>query len=839
MRVRGAREHNLRNVDLDVPRNRIVAFTGVSGSGKSSLAFATIYAEAQRRFFASVAPYARRLIQQVGAPDVDEVSGLPPAVALEQQRGSGGSRSTVGTVTTISDVVRMLFSRVGDYPDGADPLLAENFSPHTVEGACPACHGIGRVHDATEERMVPDASLSIREGAIAAWPRAWHGTQLRDSLVSLGYDVDRPWRDLPADAREWILFTDETPRVPVYAKRAPAEARRAREAGEKPSYMSRFVGARRLLLDTLSSSQSRAMRERAATFLDTVDCCACGGRRLRPEALAVRVEGLDVTAFGALPLDEVAQIADRIRADAWRPELAPERRLAAKSLATELAQRLEPVLALGLGYLGLDRETPTLSAGELQRMRLATQVLSKLFGVVFVLDEPSAGLHPSDAEALGAILTGLRDAGNSVLIVEHAPRVIQRADWIVDMGPAAGAEGGEVVYSGPVAGIRDAAASATAPYLDPDPRARPDAPGRRPIDQTLRLEGVTRHNLAGLDVEVPLGALVAVTGVSGSGKTTLASDALPALAGRAIGADASDPTPSGDDDTGADEGGLSLEPRAPETRGAAHAPPGAFSRIVRVDQRPIGRTSRSNVATYTGAFDRIRALFARTPVARERRFGASRFSFNTPAGRCPTCRGEGSVEVELLFLPTVSAPCSACGGARYNPETLAVTRDGRSIADVLALRVHEARAAFADDAIVTRHLDALIEVGLGYLALGQAAPTLSGGEAQRVKLAAELQRAERGDTLYVLDEPTSGLHPADADRLVGHLQSLVNAGNSVVVVEHNMRVVAEADWVIELGPGAGEGGGSVVAAGTPEHVAERDDVPSARYLRAALRGEVA
>ncbi|QHC74838.1 excinuclease ABC subunit UvrA [Rathayibacter sp. VKM Ac-2805] len=830
VRVRGARENNLRSIDVDVPRDALVAFTGVSGSGKSSLAFGTLYAEAQRRYFESVAPYARRLIDQVGVPDVDSIEGLPPAVALPQRRSGGSARSTVGSATTLSSVVRMVFSRIGAYPEGAPMLLAEDFSANTVQGACPSCHGIGRVYDVPDELMVPDDSLSIRDGALAAWPTAWHGKQLRDSLISLGHDIDAPWRDLPAEDRDWILHTPDSPQVPVWTDRSPAEVRAAVAAGDEPRYMSTFLGVRRYVLDTFAGSKSARMRERAASFVVSVACPVCGGRRLKPDALAVTFEGLDITELSALPLEELVVVARRVLEPGWTPaDGAPQTRLAAQRLVEDLVARLAPIVDLGLGHLSLDRSTPTLSSGELQRMRLATQVLSRLFGVVFVLDEPSTGLHPADTEALLGILRTLRATGNTVFFVEHSLDVIREADWIVDIGPGAGSGGGTVVYSGPLDGLPGARGSVTRRYLFPEGDPAP-LRSRRTAEQWIELAGVSRHTLDDLSVAFPVGVLTAVTGVSGSGKSTLVNQALPDLLRASLRADVAEDAP-------AEEGGEAdplLDAAAAPTRGTASGPADRLRRVVQVTQTPIGRTSRSNVATYTGLFDRVRTLFAATPEAKRRRFSASRFSFNLPSGRCPVCKGEGSVEVELLFLPTVEAPCTACGGTRYNDETLEVTLGGRTIADVLALSVAEAREAFAEDREVARHLDALVDVGLGYVSLGQPAPELSGGEAQRVKLASELRRAQRGDTLYLLDEPTSGLHPADADRLLEHLQHLVDAGNTVIVVEHDMRVVADADWVVDLGPGAGRAGGSVVATGTPEEVAEAAGSRTAPYLRAAL-----
>ncbi|WP_368498237.1 excinuclease ABC subunit A [Herbiconiux sp. A18JL235] len=855
VRVRGAREHNLQNVDVDLPRDALVVFTGVSGSGKSSLAFGTIYAEAQRRYFESVAPYARRLIDQVGVADVDSIDGLPPAVALPQQRTGGSARSTVGSATTISSVVRMLFSRVGTYPPGAPMLFAEDFSPNTVQGACPTCHGIGRVFDVPLELMVPDDSLSIREGALAAWPTAWHGKQLRDSLISLGYDVDVPWRELSEEQRSWALFTDESPQVPIFTDRSPAEVRKAVAAGRTPRYMSTFLGVRRYVLDTFANSKSARMRERASSFMRSVPCPSCGGRRLKPEALAVTFEGRSVTDVAAMPLDELAELMAVALRPEWEPLGAPplpaEKRLAAQRLVDELLARLAPITDLGLGYLSLDRTTITLSTGELQRMRLATQVLSQLFGVVFVLDEPSAGLHPADTTALLGILRRLRDSGNSVFFVEHSLDVIREADWIVDIGPGPGATGGRVVYSGELEGLRGAEESVTRRYLFGDELASATqrrASGPRTADGVLELSGVTRNNLAGLSVSFPLGCLTAVTGVSGSGKSTLVNQAVPDLlrASLASEVDEREGGASGSGGTGGSGGpgaektpdapadDLLLTPAPAATVGRASGPADRLRRVVQVSQKPIGRTPRSNVATYTGLFDRIRALFAATPEARRRRYAASRFSFNLPSGRCPTCKGEGTMEVELLFLPTVHAPCSTCHGARYNSETLEIRYEGLSIAEVLALSVTRARDLFASDPEAVRHLDALLDVGLGYVALGQPATELSGGEAQRVKLASELRRVQRGDTLYLLDEPTSGLHPADTDRLLEHLQQLVDGGNTVIMVEHDMRVVAQADWVIDLGPGAGDAGGRVMAAGTPREVAAAEPSVTAPFLAAAL-----
>jgi excinuclease ABC subunit A len=827
VRVRGAREHNLRDVAVEIPRDALVVFTGVSGSGKSSLAFGTLYAEAQRRYLESVSPYARRLFDQMPVPEVDEIDGLPPAVALQQQRGSPTTRSSVGSVTTLSNLLRMLYSRAGRYPRGAPLLYAESFSPNTPEGACPRCHGLGRVYDVTEASLVPDPSLTIRERAVAAWPMAWGGQNLRDILVTLGHDVDKPWRELPKKTRDWILFTDEQPTVPVYAGLTPAEARRAHKRKEEPSYMGTFSSAKRHVMHTFGHSQSAMMRRRALQYMISADCAECGGRRLRKEALAVTFAGLDITALSRLPLVKLAALfapyvdgraADEVAAEVDHPEKA----VVMRRIAEDVVARIAVMLELGLGYLAIDRSTPTLSPGELQRLRLATQVRSNLFGVVYVLDEPSAGLHPADTEALLGALGALKAAGNSLFVVEHDLDVIRRADWVVDVGPAAGEHGGQVLYSGPLAGLADVSTSTTRRYVfEEEP---PPARDVRDPDGWLRLVGVTRNNLHGLDVGFPLGVMTTVTGVSGSGKSSLVSQALVDLVAAHLG-----------DDTVVDDDGEELE-RTPVIATAGRIAGGieAIRRLVRVDQKPIGRTPRSNLATYTGLFDHVRKLFAASKQARARRYDAGHFSFNVAKGRCPNCEGEGFVFVEMLFLPSVYAPCPACKGARYAPRVLEVKVKDRSIADVLAMTVDAARELFADEAAIRRALDVVHQVGLGYLRLGQPATELSGGEAQRIKLATELQRPQRGDTLYVLDEPTTGLHPSDIDRLVAQLQALVAAGNTVILVEHDMRVVAASDWVIDVGPGAGEDGGAIVAAGPPAVVARASGSRTAPYLARAL-----
>ncbi len=803
IRVRGAREHNLRDVDVDLPRDAFVVVTGVSGSGKSSLAFGTIYAEAQLRYLESVAPYARRLLQQVGAPHVDEITGLPPAVALRQARGAPTTRSTVGTVTTLSNSLRMLVSRAGTYPEEADRLDSDAFSPNTPAGACPECHGLGRVHLATEASLVPDPSLSIRERAIAAWPGAWQGKNYREILATLGHDVDRPWRDLPQEERDWILFTDEQPVVTVNAER---EAHRI----QRP-YQGTYQSARRYVLSTLARTGSATLRRRVLQYVEVRACPQCEGSGLRTEALAVRFAGHSIAGLTALPLTRLAEVLAEEAAGRDPDDVAA-------SIVPDLLDRVAVLTELGLGYLSTSRATPTLSSGELQRIRLATALRSQLFGVVYVLDEPSAGLHPADTEPLLAVLDRLRAAGSSMVVVEHDVEVMRHADWIVDVGPGAGTGGGRVLHSGPVADLAHVEESVTRLHLFGTATPRPAEP-RRPSG-TLSLRGVTLHNLRDLDVDLPLGVLSAVTGVSGSGKSTLVTRALADTVRAHLGADPAPARAAGDgDEPDAGDGDEDGRDTSDVLRVAAAEGLDVLTRLVVVDQRPIGRTPRSNLATYTGLFDGIRRLFAATPEARERGYGAGRFSFNVAGGRCENCQGEGFVAVELLFLPGAYAPCPVCRGARYAPETLEVRYRDHSVADVLALSVDDAARLLSDVPAVARSLETLRSVGLGYLTLGQPATELSGGEAQRIKLASELQRASRGHTLYLLDEPTAGLHPADVVLLTGLLHGLVEAGSTVVVVEHDLDVVAGADHVVDLGPGGGDAGGTVVAAGTPAEVA--------------------
>jgi excinuclease ABC subunit A len=824
VQVRGARVHNLKNVDVDLPRNALVVFTGISGSGKSSLAFGTLFAESQRRYLDSVSPYARRLIDQVDEPDVDAIEGLPPAVALQQQRGTPSVRSSVGSVTTISNGLRMLYSRAGEYPEGQEMLYADAFSPNTPDGACPTCSGIGRVFEVTEALLVPDNTKTIRERAIAAWPPAWQGQNLSRILTTLGYDIDTPWHTLPKKTRDWILFTDETPTVPVYPEYNIEQTREAIENGEKPNYMGTFTSAKRFILHSFATTQSPRTKKRVSQFMQISECPECHGKKLKRESLSVKFAGLDIGELSQLTLTELALKLEKTahtKLDNETPNR--EKAIVAQRITSDILSRVEALTKLGLGYLSLERTTPTLSPGELQRLRLATQIRSQLFGVVYVLDEPSAGLHPADTQALLGALDELIAAGNSVFVVEHDVSVIRHADWVVDVGPKAGTHGGQIVYSGPVEGLRNVAQSHTGQYLFADTaNGQPRSRTRQPA-AWFKLANIKRNNITGLDAEFPLGVMTSVTGVSGSGKSSLVSQALVELINEALGQKMTEDAP-------VDESDLLEQELDSVTSGEIIAGMEYVRRLININQKAIGRTPRSNLATYTGLFDDVRKLFATTKQAKAHGFDAGRFSFNTPKGRCPNCEGLGFVSVELLFLPSVYALCQVCHGKRYDDETLAITYRGKNIAQVLNLTVEAAHEFFSDEAPILRALEALLQVGLGYLRLGQPATELSGGEAQRIKLATELQRTQRGDTLYILDEPTTGLHPADVSMLMAQLNGLVDAGNTVIMVEHDMQVASNSDWVMDMGPGAGDAGGSIVAQGTPEDVAQSKTSRTAPFL---------
>ena len=795
IRVHGARLHNLQNVDVEVPRDCLVAFTGISGSGKSSLAFGTIHGEAQRRYFDSVAPFARRLIHTALDPQVRDITGLPPAVAVQQQRGGASSRSSVGTITTTGSSLRMLFSRCGDYPAGIPRMDSDHFSVNTALGACPSCSGLGKVYAPTEASMVPDPDLSIADGAIAAWPRAWQGKNYRDIVATLGFDINAPWGTLPQADRDFILFSDDEPVVTVTP---------VRELGRiQGTYQGRFSSAKRYVLHTLSDSRSASYRTRALRHVETSPCPLCHGRRLRPEALAVSWQGLAIDEAAAMSVQGLMPLlTDRL--DEFGDSGGTAIDEAERMILRDLTGRLQVLIDLGIGHLDLGRPSASVSAGELQRLRVATAVRSGLFGVVYVLDEPSAGLHPRDTEALLRALRGLVAAGNSVLVVEHDMSVVQACDWVVDVGPGAGTNGGEVLHSGSVTELAGVTGSITAEYLDRPVHVAEVREHPSPRERTgeISLTRLTRHTLRDVDVVLPLGVFTVLTGISGAGKSSLL-DAMHDAVGDRLAEVASPDEEADDTERGTGEAVVQARGRRIPTR------------MVRITQRPIGRTPRSNLATYTGLFDHVRKLFARTELARERGYGVGRFSFNVPAGRCPTCQGEGSVAVELLFLPGTYSTCPDCHGQRYNAETLEVTWQGRTVADVLGLTVAEALPVFAEEEPVRRALQALFDLGLDYLRLGQPATELSGGEAQRIKLATELQQRRRTATLYLLDEPTTGLHPADVHRLLRQLHGLVDAGHTVVLAEHDPVALATADWIIELGPGAGAAGGQIVSAAVP------------------------
>ncbi|MDR7328465.1 UvrABC system protein A [Corynebacterium guangdongense] len=783
--IRGAHLHNLKNVDVDIPRNQLVAVTGISGSGKSSLAFGTIHGEGQRRYFESVAPFARRLIGSATDPQVEQVNGLPPTVALRQNTSVGGARSTVGTVSTMSNTVRLLYSRTGDYPAGVGHLDSDHFSANTAVGMCPTCHGTGVEYVPTEASMVREPDKTINEGAITAWPGAWAGKNFRDILDTLGFPMDTPWRELDRDTRDWILFTDERPEVTV------TPDRRADQVEKQYQGIWRSVAS--YLRKTLAETESDTLRRRAISFMEEHECPTCHGRRLSAEALTVRWAGLPIDELNALSLTRLKTLVDAHRTD---PASEAER-----LLLEALAPIVDSTIELGLGHLSLDRPARTLSGGESQRLRLAGQLRSGLFGVAYVLDEPSAGLHPVERTAVSALVRRFIGQGNSVLLVEHDMDLVAQSDWLVDVGPAAGEGGGEIVYSGPpdTYDAQTPTGHALA-HRGLTPNSRP-----RPASGHLTLAGITARSIRDLDLRVGLGQFTAIAGVSGSGKTTLMNVIAEALGGG--------------------EG---------EHPGVVTQVHGEIDRLVQITQRPIGRTPRSCLATYVGFFDDVRRLFAGTAEARKRRWTVSRFSYNVKAGQCPTCQGEGTIEVELVFLPGSYTQCPTCRGARYNAETLEVTWRGATVAQVLGMTVDEAAEFFAGEGRIRRALDSLQAVGLGYLRLGQGAPELSGGEAQRIKVARELSRARRGHTLHLLDEPTTGLHPADSARLNRELHRLVDAGDTVLVVEHDLATLAAADRVIEMGPGAGEEGGRIIADATPAELTA-SPTPTGRAL-AARRG---
>jgi len=934
--VRGAREHNLKDVSIELPRDSLVVFTGLSGSGKSSLAFDTIFAEGQRRYVESLSAYARQFLGQMDKPDVDFIEGLSPAVSIDQKSTSRNPRSTVGTITEVYDYLRLLWARAGrahcpvcgepitkqtpqqivdrllelregtrfqvlapvvrarkgefvdlfsdlqtkgfararvdgqvvsladapsldkkykhtievvvdrlsakagskqrltdsvetalglasgimiadmvDEPAGSPtrerrfsekmacpnehPLQLDDIEPRSFSfnnpfGACPECTGIGIKLEVDQDLIVPDEDLSLAEGAIVPWTQGSSEYFLR--LVralgeDLGFSVDVPWRALPARAKEALLHGQDY-QVHVKFKN---------RFGRERSYTTGFEGAIPFIKRRHSETESDWSRERFEGYMREVPCPTCGGTRLKPEVLAVTVGGQSIADVCALPLREAAGFLSDL-------DLTSRERQIADQVLKEIQARLGFLLDVGLDYLSLDRPSGTLSGGEAQRIRLATQIGSGLVGVLYVLDEPSIGLHQRDNRRLIETLTRLRDLGNTLIIVEHDEDTIRAADWAVDIGPGAGEHGGQVVHSGTVADLYSHPDSITGAYLSG--RKRIEIPAiRRPRDKQRQLlvTGAREHNLQNIDVAFPLGCLVAVTGVSGSGKSTLVNDILYTTLANKL------------------NGARQVAGRHKSVKGLEH-----LDKVVHVDQSPIGRTPRSNPATYTGVWDHVRKLFASTQEAKVRGYQPGRFSFNVKGGRCEACSGDGTIKIEMNFLPDVYVPCEVCHGARYNRETLEVHFKGKTVADVLDLPIEEAAEFFAAVPAIARHLNTLVDVGLGYVRLGQPAPTLSGGEAQRVKLAGELQKRSMGRTIYVLDEPTTGLHFEDIRKLLGVLQGLVDKGNSVIVIEHNLDVIKSADWVTDLGPEGGNGGGLLVAEGTPEEVAANPDSHTGRFL---------
>ena len=937
--IRGAREHNLKGVDLDLPRNTMIVFTGLSGSGKSSLAFDTIFAEGQRRYVESLSSYARQFLGQMDKPDVELIEGLSPAVSIDQKSTSRNPRSTVGTVTEIYDYLRLLYARAGvqhcpvcdavissqtpqqivdqvralpegtrfqvlapvvrgrkgeyselfgelrgrgfnrvrvdgtserldnpptlnkrlkhdievivdrlvvregirqrltdsvetalglaeglviieqvdlpeDDPDrerrysekracpNEHPLALDEMEPRTFSfnapyGACPACTGIGTRLEVDPELVVPDEELTLAEGAVAPWSshQKYFTRQLEALGKELSFDVDTPWRALPARAREAILRGKDYEVKVTYRNRW----------GRERIYSTGFEGVLDYVMRKHDETESDWSRERYQAYMREIPCPVCAGARLKPEVLAVRVGELSIAQLCELPISEARDFLADLNLSGQAAQIAG-------SVLTEINARLGFLVDVGLDYLSLARGAATLSGGEAQRIRLATQIGSGLVGVLYVLDEPSIGLHQRDNTRLIETLQRLRDLGNTLIVVEHDEDTIRSADWIVDIGPGAGELGGEVVYSGDIEGLAGAEGSVTGDYLARRRQIEiPVTRRKRDKSREVTVVGARENNLKDVTVSFPLGVLTAVTGVSGSGKSSLVNSILfQVLANRLNRA-------------------RGVPGRHKTVRGVEH-----LDKVVHVDQSPIGRTPRSNPATYTGVWDHIRKIFAAVPESKVRGYGPGRFSFNVKGGRCESCKGDGTLKIEMNFLPDVYVPCEVCHGARYNRETLEIRYKDKTVADVLDMTIHQAAEFFSASSVISRHLNTLVEVGLGYVRLGQSATTLSGGEAQRVKLATELQRRSTGRTIYVLDEPTTGLHFEDIRKLLGVLQGLVDKGNSVVVIEHNLDVIANADWVIDMGPEGGKGGGTVVVAGTPEKVAATESSYTGQFLAPVL-----
>lgn len=943
--VRGAREHNLQDVSVDLPRDKLIVFTGLSGSGKSSLAFDTIYAEGQRRYVESLSSYARQFLGQMDKPDVDFIEGLSPAISIDQKSASRNPRSTVGTITEVYDYLRLLYARIGvphcvvdgcvvsrqtpqqivdrvlTLPEGTrfqvlapvvkgrkgeyeslfselagqgyararvdgtvydlsdvpklaryenhtievvvdrlvmrpgierrltdsletalklaegvaeveivpregpaeggqvgaqpetlvfsqhlacpacgksyDELAPRNFSFNSPYGACPVCDGLGTRYEVDPELVVPDPDRSIEEGAVAPWAGSrteYFGRLLQGVAETFGIPTSLPWRKLKKQDQKVILYGSGGTQVHLHYRN---------RFGRTRSYYTTYEGVVPFLQRRHAEAESDAARQQIEGYMREVPCGACGGARLKPESLAVSVGGKSIFELCDLSIREAAKFVASL-------SLSEREHLIADRVLKEVNARLQFLVDVGLEYLSLNRSAATLAGGEAQRIRLASQIGSGLVGVLYVLDEPSIGLHQRDNKKLIDTLLRLRDLGNTVIVVEHDEETIRTADHVVDIGPGAGEHGGRIVVSGTVKDLQRCKESLTGQYLS-GKRYVPLPPRRRPPAGWLVVREAREHNLAGIDVEFPVGCLVVVTGVSGSGKSTLVNDILL----RAM---------------------MQKIYKSKEVPGRHRRLEGAdaFDKVVDVDQSPIGRTPRSNPATYTGVFDHIRRLFAATTEAKVRGYLPGRFSFNVSGGRCEGCAGDGTIKIEMHFLPDIYVPCEVCKGARYNRDTLDVTFKGKNIAEVLDMSCEEAAEFFSHQPVISRHMGTLVDVGLGYIKLGQPAPTLSGGEAQRVKLASELSRRSTGRTLYILDEPTTGLHFEDVRKLLGVLGRLVDQGNTVIVIEHNLDVIKSADWIIDLGPEGGDGGGQLVATGTPEQVAKCADSYTGKFLEQVL-----
>jgi excinuclease ABC subunit A len=907
--VHGAREHNLKDITVRLPRNKLICITGLSGSGKSSLAFDTIYAEGQRRYVESLSAYARQFLQMMEKPDVDSIDGLSPAISIDQKTTSRNPRSTVGTVTEIYDYLRLLYARVGQLPegtkftvnapvvrdrkgeykdvfeelrnegftrvkvDGEQHLLEDEISldkkfKHTIEvvvdrltmkpdlrtrlaqsvetaaqladglvsidvveegrtllfsekfacpdhgvslpelqprifsfnsphGACPRCTGLGAQQEIDPDLLVPDTSLSISEGALVPWSVGNSG--FYESVIQAIADryeipLDEPWENLTEEEEDLFLYGTEGERVYItYRNRM----------GRRRSYMLAFEGIIPSLERRYRETDSATQRERIEEYMSFRPCPVCKGARLKPEVLAVTVGGKNIHEFTLMSVTRALQFLDQL-------ELTKTEQLIGARIVKEIRERLTFLDNVGVGYLQLDRGSASLSGGEAQRLRLATQIGSQLVGVLYILDEPSIGLHQRDNDKLIGTLERLRDLGNTVLVVEHDEQMMRSSDWLVDMGPGAGEHGGHVVAEGSAAKVERNKNSVTGQFLS---RARVIPVPERRIDDngSFWVRGASQHNLKEIDVEFPVGKFVVVTGVSGSGKSTLVNEIVHKALANKLHRHRTKP--------GEHESVEGIE---------------VFDKVIDIDQSPIGRTPRSNPATYTKLFDHIRELYSMTPEAKVRGYKPGRFSFNVRGGRCETCKGDGQIKIEMHFLPDVYVPCETCKGARYNRETLEVRFKGKSIADVLEMSVEEALQFFAKIPKLRRRLQTLNDVGLDYIKLGQPATTLSGGEAQRVKLSSELSKIATGKTLYILDEPTTGLHFADIEKLLDVLHRLVDAGNTVLVIEHNLDVIKQADWIIDLGPEGGEAGGEIVATGTPEDIAEVEESFTGEFLRHVL-----